>query len=371
MPWFDPRLAVLALGFLGPPGSPAPSPDAAAVVVDVLDVFDEPDDRAIPTGRLERGDHVVIREEAKSGWLAIEPPGGSFDWIEQAAIRERPGGLEARVEVARALVRAGHPGARMPGAVRSTLTQGATVTLVDRPPLTLGQRRAARTWRAIAPGPDEVRYIRAEGVDRAPAAAPEPPAETRATFLAAPPPAALPPSIAAEVDRIESSHRALLRQPVEDWRLEPIRQRYEALLKQAADPNAAAAIRARLERVDRQQSVAESARKIEALLARCRSRERNLDLYLRRLDQAEQPSERPYDVEGMIHPSSRKVDGQKVFALIGPEGTPVAYLRLPAGLDPTPLLSRRVGVRGTAHYDELLRARLIEVQDLDPIDQPR
>jgi hypothetical protein len=63
------------------------------------------------------------------------------------------------------------------------------------------------------------------------------------------------------------------------------------------------------------------------------------------------------------------VDGQKVYALIGPDGNTQAYLDIPAGLDVAHLVARRVGVRGRMHYDENLRARLIAVRDLDPLDR--
>ena len=55
---------------------------------------------------------------------------------------------------------------------------------------------------------------------------------------------------------------------------------------------------------------------------------------------------------GFIQPSVRKVDGHKVFALIGAQGSAIAYLDIPAGLDPEPDLARRVGVRGQAHFSE-------------------
>src|SRR5262249_58523738 len=120
-----------------------------------------------------------------------------------------------------------------------------------------------------------------------------------------------------------------------------------ALLKQATDTDSANAIRARLDQLARHEAAAEAARSIEATIDRSRNRDRQLAQYLRKAAAADDPRERPYDALGMIQPSSRRVDGERVFALIGPEGRAVAYLNLPAGLDPSPLLSRRVGVRGT------------------------
>jgi hypothetical protein len=351
-------------------------------VVDDLDVFDEPDARTVASGQLHRGDLVVVQSEEAGGWLAIEPPQGSFVWVEQAAIRRASGRSTAQVVAARVQVRAGHPDARIPGVPRGALARGATVELVDRPPLIWG----GKTWRAIAPTPGEVRHVRAAGVDTG--AAPgtgSAPVETRADVAqdsqgktstrasspapaTRPPPPPPPPAIARQVAQIEASHRAAVSVPIEHWELTSIRQRYEELLREVNDAASGNAIRARLEIVTAQAEAAEATRQLEAILERSRRRDRTLALYLRRLAQARQPHERPYDAEGMIQPSSRKVDGQKVFALIGPEGTAVAYLDIPAGLDVSTLIARRVGVRGSSHFDEHLRARLISVRDLDALD---
>jgi hypothetical protein len=367
LPLLDWRLIALALGLLGTPGPGVPA--VAEVAVDGIDVFDEADERSFAPQRLRRGDRVTVVEDRRDGWLAIEPPPGSLGWIEQGAIREAPGGTEAKVVVPRAVVRSGHPDARMPGPPRLTLTRGATVVLLNRPPLTIGRGASSRTWRAIAPTSREVRHVRAEGVARIAA---EPAPEMRAAY--APPPApteGLPADVAEEIRRIEASHRALLRAPIEQWRLDPIRQRYQALLRRVADSASGQAIRARLDRVERQEAAARDSRAFQDALDRSRRRDQEVAQLLRRAAQSEGSSERPYDAEGLVQPSSRTVDGQKVFALIGTEGTTLAFLDIPPGLDARPLVARRVGVRGIVHYDENLRARLISVRDLEPLDARR
>lgn len=369
MSWFDSRTAVLVLGLLviGPAGFAAERPRAADVIAPELDVFDEPDERSVASGQLQQGDRVMVRAVGTNGWLTIEAPPGSFLWIDQAAI-DPPAGLGlARVDVAETQVRSGLAEARMPGPPRKSLSRGQVVRLIDRPPLTVGKR----TWRAIAPLAGELRHIRAEGVEWAPSSTPapaEPGQETQATFSAEGSLPDPPPEIAAQMAQIEQSHRAILRDSIEHWRLDSIRLRYENLLKLATDPASNRAIQARLDMVAQHEAAAESARRIEAVLEKSRNRDRKLALYLRRLAMAEEPQKRPYDAKGMIQPSSRKVDGQKVFALIGPEGTAVAYLNIPAGLDPSRLTARNVGVRGSVRYNESLRAQLITVHDLEPLD---
>jgi hypothetical protein len=72
-----------------------------------------------------------------------------------------------------------------------------------------------------------------------------------------------------------------------------------------------------------------------------------------------------------MQPSAQKVDGQKLFVLIGKDGGTVAFLRIPPGLDPDPMLAQKVGVRGVAHYNEDLQARLITVRALEPVESRR
>ena len=54
--------------------------------------------------------------------------------------------------------------------------------------------------------------------------------------------------------------------------------------------------------------------------------------------------------------------------MIGDEGRPVAYLDVPAGLDARPIVSKRVGVRGSVRYEERLGAKLIAVRDFETLE---
>jgi hypothetical protein len=381
LPIVVPRLAALwLLGLLGPAPA-ADLPAAAEVVIGSLDVFDEPDPTSYAPRRLRRGDRVVVCDIEPDGWLAIDPPDGSFCWVEASALGEPDENQRARVRAARTALRSGHPDARMPGAPRATLERGDVVRLLDRPPLRLGQGSAARTWRAVAPPSGEVRHVRADGVrwlaDRSePMSDPESPptatyCETQAAFL---PPMTvtagpLPPAIAAELAPIEAEHRAIVRGPVAQWHLETVRQRYEAVLRHVTDTATGNAIRARLDLIARQEDAAQAARTIATILDRSRRRDRLVAQEIRRLAQARTPQARPFDAQGLMQPSSQRVEGRKVFALIGPEGTAAAYLDIPAGLDSGPFVARRVGVRGTVHYSEPLRARLIAVREIEPLDK--
>jgi hypothetical protein len=378
-----PRLAaMISLSLLGPvppPAGDADLPAVAEVVAGSLDVFDEPEPNAYAPGRLRRGDRVMVRDFEPDGWLAIDPPDGSFCWVESSALGEPDEHRRAPIVAPSTPLRSGHPDARMPGPPRATLRRGDVVQMLDRPPLTLGPGAAARTWLAVAPRKGEVRYVHPEGVrwlgNHPPEPEPRTPTDTesQAAFLQ-PLTAAvgsLPSDVAAMLAPIEAEHRAIVRGPVEQWHLDSVKQRYEAVLQNVNDAAVGSAIRARLNEVAREEEAAQAARKIETILDRSRRRDRAVAQEVRRLAQARTPQIRPFNAQGLLQASSRKVDGHKVFALIGPEGTSTAYLDIPAGLDSGPFLSHIVGVRGTVHYSEPLRARLISVTEIETLDKTK
>jgi hypothetical protein len=392
------------------PADPATIPGAgqveAEVEADQLDVFDQPEDTAYPTGRVRLGDRVRVRVDRipGTGWLAIDPLPTAICWIEQSSLElddedaadriERaldPGGRDrgttsrAWVVQPRAVVRSGNPQALIPGPPGGSLPRGTMVQLVDRPPLRLGRGTGAACWRAIVPPPDFVSYIRADGVRWAMPTPPDPPvAERRASYeepIGASrgedrktiPPSSLPADISSELERIDAMYRAILAsQPMEQWRFETVRVGYQALLKRAGDRlELEEDIRNRLARLTRNEQAAQAARTIESILAKSHRRDREVARMRQRLAQLERTRARAYDAVGFVQPSARKVDGHKVFALIGGDGSTIAYLDIPPGLDPQPLLARRVGIRGQARFSEDLGTRLITVRDMEGIEAKR
>ena len=65
------------------------------------------------------------------------------------------------------------------------------------------------------------------------------------------------------------------------------------------------------------------------------------------------------------------IDGRKLYVLIGKDGSTLAYLDIPPGLDIDPLLAHRVGVRGQPHFNEDLGTRLITVRDVEKLESRR
>jgi hypothetical protein len=188
-------------------------------------------------------------------------------------------------------------------------------------------------------------------------------------------PEKLAPAITSEIRNIEAMRRSITAGgPVEQWRFQIVRAKYQALLKASAnDPAVEEVIRIGLARVTRLEQASKAARTIQTILAESHRRDREVAQLERQFRSAStrRSGLRNYQAVGLMQASAQKVDGRKVFVLIGKTGATVAFLDIPPGLDPDPLLARRVGVRGVTHYSEELHARLISVRDLEAIESRR
>src|SRR5207248_11130861 len=85
------------------------APYTATVVQTTADVRSGPSEKMYVTNRLARGDKVNVVGQRDGGWLVIEPPEGSFSWINERflqrsqdpriAIVVRPDGVRAPIPV--------------------------------------------------------------------------------------------------------------------------------------------------------------------------------------------------------------------------------------------------------------------------------
>lgn len=354
--------------------------DQGVVIAPALDVFQEPSGTSYSIGQLQRGDRVEIINEKPGGWLVIAPPSWAFLWIDEAGLTHRSDQV-AVVRSERATARAGREGARMPGPPDWVLPEGQVVRLLDSPkPLVLRQGGGRRVWRAIAPPEGLVRFIRADGVKPLDQPIPQarfasslnaglsPAIQALAHPGAALPPGSLPASAAAEFRQADLEHRAMLRTPMQSWRMGRIRDRYQALLEAARDPAARAAIQDRLDRVARQDAAAAAARGVSDLLQTSRRRIDPDELASRPIVTPPSPS-RGFDATGLLQASSKLANGERVHALIGSDGLVVAYLRTPTGVRADLMFGRQVGIHGKRRYNEALRAEVIDVTDMEPIDR--
>ncbi len=374
-----------------PFGSQDPRPVVKTVVVSQLDVYDQANEKSYRMGTLSRGNRVKVRQLLPGGWVAIDPPSMAIGWIARSALDlghesgmagSRTGlPVQTRVAATRTVVRSGHVRARLPGPPWVQLRNGALVRLVDRPPLTIGQGDEASLWFAIVPPDGAVCYIRSEGIEEV--TPPSPPvAERLAGYLADEdsrteagklPITALPADVGVEIRRLDAMHQAILvGQPIEQWRFENVRAGYQDVLKRAGDnPVVEEALRDRLARLTRHEQAAQAARTIQSTLVASRRRDIQVAQLRQRLIAADQARTRTYNAIGFVQPSSREVDGRKLHALIGSNGSTLAYLDIPPGIDVKSFGVRRVGILGVTHYDQDLGARLITVRDLEAIEARR
>jgi hypothetical protein len=183
----------------------------------------------------------------------------------------------------------------------------------------------------------------------------------------------IPSPLAAEIKTVDEMHRAIrINQSIAQWRLEPVRSSYQVILKKAGnDPTVEEAIRARLGHVTRDEQAAKAARTIENILAASHRRDEDVAVEKGRVAAAGRLHARAYSARGFVQASTEMIDGRKLYVLIANDGSTIAYLDVPPGLDIDPLLSQRVGVRGAPHFNEDLGARLITVRDVEKLEPRR
>jgi hypothetical protein len=179
----------------------------------------------------------------------------------------------------------------------------------------------------------------------------------------------LPPAFAADLKAVDSAYRSIrVNQSPSHWQLDTVRWRYESILKRASgDPAVQEAVRERLDRVDRDERSAKAAQTIESILAESHLRDREVAADERRVAAAARAQARAFNARGFVQESSAMIEGRKLYILIANDGSTIAYLDIPPGLDIDPLLTHRVGVRGEPHFNEDLGARLISVRDVEQV----
>jgi hypothetical protein len=384
------------------PASPltVPSDDQTRVLTNVvaehLEFFDQPDEKGYVMGTLNQGDRVRVRKTLEGGWTAVDPPPMAIGWVQRTALdlHDEPGAAgpargpagsraslpaSARIIGAQVVVRSGHLKARLPGPPWAQLPGGTLVRLVDRPPLSVRRGDTATTWLAIVPPEGSRCYIRSEGIKEV---TPPLPSVSVAAYLVAEDDRAgaekaltdaVPADVAAEIRRIDAMHHTVLAsQPIEQWRFDTVRAGYQTVLKRAGDNLAVEeALRDRLTRVTRHEQAAQAARTIQKTLAEGRRRDLEVAQVQKRLAAIDRSRTRTYSAIGFVQPSSRVVDGRKLHALIGSNGSTLAYLDIPPGVDVNSLGARRVGVLGVTHYNQDLGTRLITVRDLETLESRR
>lgn len=339
------------------------------VVVDAVEVHDEPSATSYVSGELARGAVVEPVGAVGPEWVAIRPPDEVTEWADESSLLVHGSGV-FEVRPGGAVVRSGRRDALLPGPALARHAEGTRLRGLEAPALRVRTRTGERTYRAVRPIEGAVRYIPSWAVR----AEPEPPSPPPPLAIESPPvldsevqtaQVEPPPEIAEDLIGIDATIRAILLGPIEGWAFEPVRARCVTLLEQNPAPESRAAIQARLTRIESLADLSEAGRRFRELLGRSRQRDQAAAV-VRGRDRSEPE---PFDDQGLLQSSSRMVEGQFVSALIGGDGRLRAYLDIPPGLDGSRFLGKRVGVRGPSRYDENLRAPLIRVRDVELLER--
>ena len=153
------------------------------VTVPEIEVRCQPGEKVYATSKLRKGDRVLVRREEAGDWLAIEPPRGSFSWINNRLIQRY--GSYGRVTT-EAPVRVGSSVTKEPPSVEQVKLDPGTQVIILGNPMVAGD---GSTWWPIKPPAREARFIPKSAVVEVPAVAQPtigPPAVASTTVAAAP-----------------------------------------------------------------------------------------------------------------------------------------------------------------------------------------
>ena len=155
---------------------------------------------------------------------------------------------------------------------------------------------------------------------------------------------------------------------METWSLAPIEAEYLRLRDQSNSGNEKQAVELRLTQLKHQAETSRSARSLRELIENSRLRDKEFQRIRERLGTIASGDEAPYDAEGLLQTSSTMLDGHKALILINDAGKTDAYVVMPPGLRIDQYVATRVGIRGDSRYDARLKARVINVAEIDRLD---
>lgn len=303
------------------------APYDTTVVVPEVEVRCGPSANYYATSKLRQGTAVKVVEEKDGGWLAIEPPAGSFSWIE-ARLLGKQAGHQATVMVPEAPVRAGSALLdRTPDVISTKLLMGAQVVI-------LGESKVAADgsrWLPIE-AQKELRYIPKSAV-RAPAPAVE------ANTARAPSPAALPAATVSPEAIWQQAEQALAVGNVNE-----ARRLYQLCSQQpGVDPKLLWWCHSRLQSTNTmpQPTAQPSVNLVPPTPAVTNPQ-----------GQASAYSPRPASpaTPGLLRRAGFQIDGKQAYALTDSTGRLVMYVTAEPGVNLEQWVGRSVALSGTVAY---------------------
>ncbi len=153
-------VAVLIFGFLTSPAAAQVRtfPYQAVIEVPEVDVRSGPGEKYYyPTGKLHRGDQVVVHRHDPGGWYMISPPAGSFSYV-RAEYVQPTGNNRGEITENNVVVRVGSQLSDVRDVEQVRLSKRSIVTIIGEVTARDGQGNPLKLYR-IAPPRGEYRWI--------------------------------------------------------------------------------------------------------------------------------------------------------------------------------------------------------------------
>jgi hypothetical protein len=371
-----------------------------------------------PTGKLRRGDRVMVHRHDPGGWVMIAPPAGSFSWI-RADYVHRQGDHSGIVIENNAIVRIGSEFNDEHDFYMRELSKGDTVEILGEK--TFETDRGPVRMLKIKPPLHEYRWIQGRALSPAdtPVRKPVKPGDVAAQPVPAKPPAwedaqpdpfekdAAPSRVAApssaveeasisraepvrSTDRegddlrarlaaIDDQFRRMIKDEPSTWSLTGLEQQYRQLEELTELPALRTQIKWRLDAVKKYAKIKEEYDEFLRVTTETKQRDAQL-LSLTTAPTAPKPTTTPhadqpvpaarpkkFDGAGIIQRAASPIRGAPRYVLTTPEGRVLAYLQPAPGVDLNPYVGQAMGVVGQRSYRQELQGDLIIVRSLQPV----
>jgi uncharacterized protein YgiM (DUF1202 family) len=382
-----------------------------------------------PTGRLRRGDKVVVHRHDPGGWFMIAPPPGSFSWV-PAKYVERSAPDRGTVKTNNVAARVGSFESDIRDVFQRPLARGDDVRIVGEKMLAPEAGAGpAELWYRIEPPRGEWRWVAGQAV--APPLRAEDQVSTGDPFDASPdtkrPPASSLPlprigaesskiadqatdtsqrdylddsaerrnreplgsrplvrkankpalanqaarrqdAILDELDRLDARFRSILIRPVLEWDFGQLDHDYQNLREETDSANIQQMIDARLARI----ADSRKTRTAEEDLARLQEETTRRDAELAEIQHRQEANlaslSRPrFDGAGIVQRAALNRRGAPQYVLVAPTGRVLAYLVPAPGVNLESWVGRAAGVIGSRLPHPELKSDLITVNRLTPV----